>query len=393
MKLKLGEKIYEYRRKMNMTQKQFAEKLGVSYQSVSRWENEQTYPDIELIPSIADIFKISIDSLMGIEEIERKNQANAIFDSFRHEANKQDFDVEKAKNLLCEIRRDFIDIENSWYSWTRDNDKFLSHPKILPEVRNVAEAYFSINPVDHAVLQTMAYIEDEKNIESFLKKHSTIVNNSKHELLFKRYLRKGDNEKLEPERRYKFFESVITLLQPCVLCGLNEDEEINNAVMDFQINLLRLIRDYSDNDNLDIWVYYRIDLGIKRAKFLSKNGNLDEAIEQLKSTIFLLERTMRISEKQILTTSCRWLDDMVWNAEEKWCQKENKPDLDDERAIYIFARLGEIEMCNLIFPSTYYDRILSFDNNIKSIPEYKKLLKRLKELIKTRPHNDMHPKR
>ena len=69
-----------------MTQKQFAEKLGVSYQSVSRWENEETYPDMELLPAIAVVFGISVDTLMGIEEIEKEKQATDVFDSLRREA-------------------------------------------------------------------------------------------------------------------------------------------------------------------------------------------------------------------------------------------------------------------------------------------------------------------
>ena len=52
MKLTIGENIRNYRRKQDLTQEEFAERLGVSYQSVSRWENGATYPDIELLHAI-----------------------------------------------------------------------------------------------------------------------------------------------------------------------------------------------------------------------------------------------------------------------------------------------------------------------------------------------------
>ena len=50
-----------------MTQEQLAGKLGISFQSVSKWENGQAYPDVELLPVIASIFHTSIDALMGYQ--------------------------------------------------------------------------------------------------------------------------------------------------------------------------------------------------------------------------------------------------------------------------------------------------------------------------------------
>ena len=61
MKLIIGENIRDYRKKNNLTQEQFAERLGVTYQSVSRWENGTTYPDLELLPAISDLLSITLD--------------------------------------------------------------------------------------------------------------------------------------------------------------------------------------------------------------------------------------------------------------------------------------------------------------------------------------------
>ena len=49
MKLNIGETIKKLRKERDITQEEFAEVLGVSCQSVSRWENNSCYPDIELI--------------------------------------------------------------------------------------------------------------------------------------------------------------------------------------------------------------------------------------------------------------------------------------------------------------------------------------------------------
>jgi transcriptional regulator with XRE-family HTH domain/cytoskeletal protein CcmA (bactofilin family) len=63
---KLCQTITTLRKDTGMTQEQFASKLGVTFQAVSKWENGLSCPDITLIPEIAEIFKISIDELFGI---------------------------------------------------------------------------------------------------------------------------------------------------------------------------------------------------------------------------------------------------------------------------------------------------------------------------------------
>ena len=72
MKLNIGETIKRLRKEREITQEEFSEMLGVSCQSVSRWENELCYPDIELIPVIADFFGITTDTLMGIDNAAEK---------------------------------------------------------------------------------------------------------------------------------------------------------------------------------------------------------------------------------------------------------------------------------------------------------------------------------
>ena len=72
MKLNIGETIKKLRKEREITQEEFSEVLGVSCQSVSRWENNSCYPDIELIPMIAAFFGISTDKLMGIDETVEK---------------------------------------------------------------------------------------------------------------------------------------------------------------------------------------------------------------------------------------------------------------------------------------------------------------------------------
>ncbi|GAE36843.1 helix-turn-helix domain-containing protein [Halalkalibacter akibai] len=65
MKDKFAKNINRYRKEKGLTQEALARQLGVTYQAVSKWENEQAMPDISLLPEISKILKVSVDKLLG----------------------------------------------------------------------------------------------------------------------------------------------------------------------------------------------------------------------------------------------------------------------------------------------------------------------------------------
>ena len=71
--MNIGEKIYMLRTTANMSQGDLAEQLNVSRQSVSKWENNNSTPDIEKLVLIADIFEITVDELVKSESTENTN--------------------------------------------------------------------------------------------------------------------------------------------------------------------------------------------------------------------------------------------------------------------------------------------------------------------------------
>ena len=65
MEYTIGKKIAEYRRAKGMTQDELAERLGVSPQAVSKWENDLSCPDIMLLPVLAKLFDTTVDDLLS----------------------------------------------------------------------------------------------------------------------------------------------------------------------------------------------------------------------------------------------------------------------------------------------------------------------------------------
>ncbi len=79
MQLNLGNKIRELRHRDGRTQEVLADALGVTSQAVSRWESGGSYPDMEILPSIANYFGVTIDELFGYQN-DRERKIDAIID-------------------------------------------------------------------------------------------------------------------------------------------------------------------------------------------------------------------------------------------------------------------------------------------------------------------------
>ena len=62
--MELGKRLKEYRNRLGITQDDLAEKLYVSRQTVSAWENDKTYPDIHSLLMLSDLFDVSLDTLV-----------------------------------------------------------------------------------------------------------------------------------------------------------------------------------------------------------------------------------------------------------------------------------------------------------------------------------------
>lgn len=95
----LGEKIAIQRKELNYTQEQLADILGVSRQSISKWESDIAYPETEKLIELGKLFDCSMDYLMKEEVIEKGDVQTSIFTEIsRKVVNPKNKD--KSKKLL-----------------------------------------------------------------------------------------------------------------------------------------------------------------------------------------------------------------------------------------------------------------------------------------------------
>ncbi len=90
--MELGAKIKHLRCKFGLTQEQLAEKLGLSAQSVSKWENAVAMPDITLLPKLAEEFGVSIDELFDLTREQK----------LRRIENRMDLEEELPRDIFWE---------------------------------------------------------------------------------------------------------------------------------------------------------------------------------------------------------------------------------------------------------------------------------------------------
>lgn len=207
MKLTIGNNIRTLRRKADLTQEELAAQIGVSCQSVSRWEQGTTYPDMELLPVLAGLFGVTVDTLLGMPDIEKERKADEAFDALRRESMKAEIDPAAVIPLIREIRNNFIDCDGVWRLWTEGNYRCYRHPEILPEVRLLAEVYKKRHSNDIHLVETMAYVEDEAHIDEFFEKYTLPYDASERALAFDRYYQLRDWERFGRRKTLPFLSN------------------------------------------------------------------------------------------------------------------------------------------------------------------------------------------
>ncbi len=78
MDLLIGENIKRLRRERELTQEEAAAHLGISFQAISKWERGDGYPDITMLPALANYFGVSVDELIGMNKIEKSKKYDDI---------------------------------------------------------------------------------------------------------------------------------------------------------------------------------------------------------------------------------------------------------------------------------------------------------------------------
>ena len=86
--MEIGKQIKKYRKEMELSQDELAEKIFVSRQTISNWENNKNYPDVKSLLLLSSLFSVSLDILIkgDLEEMKEQIKKEDI-DVFKHDSN------------------------------------------------------------------------------------------------------------------------------------------------------------------------------------------------------------------------------------------------------------------------------------------------------------------
>ena len=141
--MKLGKKIKEYRLQKSVTQEQMAAELNISAQAISKWENNVTFPDIQMLPTLSTYFGVTIDDLFEMSVEKHFERIETMISEVRN-LSQQDFEYaerflkeqihtkeEKARSLHL-----LAELHNSRAAWHSAQAEYYAKEALLLEPEN-----------------------------------------------------------------------------------------------------------------------------------------------------------------------------------------------------------------------------------------------------------------
>lgn len=131
------------RKLKKLTQEQFAEMLGVSSKSVSRWENGVNMPDISLLPKISEILEVSLFELLGGSNEVKKENVEVVLKNTINKVSKTDRLLRILKIIIIVLLIILITVSILFFVKVYGNNKYLFN--VLPEKVKVEKIGLNYN--------------------------------------------------------------------------------------------------------------------------------------------------------------------------------------------------------------------------------------------------------
>lgn len=250
MKIKIGENLRKLRIKNELTQERLAEIFGVSPQAISRWENNSTYPDVTMFPSIANYYNISIDELMGMDDIRNELKINDIFSSVHEYESKGMIDE------AIELLRDAIKVYPN-------NCGFLSELAIALTLKHNTDSGYEFISEAIGLSERVLINSTNEKLRSTTKANLCFL-----------YLKANENEKaIKLAKTLSHVWECREMLLPEMLSGNDYVSELKKGIITI-ISVIGEKVENSKNNNLS-----RSDKIIALGPNTNLNNDLKEKIE------------------------------------------------------------------------------------------------------------------
>ena len=298
MKLPIAENIRRLRREKNITQEELALKMGVTYQSVSRWENGQAYPDMELIPKIAEYFDVSTDLLFGTDRQSKENRIEKHYEKIRQvQGDLKEF-YSACKEAYEEFPEEFS--FGLWLCRCYVSLGILPYKDHLDEIREICKNILENCTVEDYRIEAIHSIiiaEDEERIDTWLDKAPS-WKTCREVLLDSRYEHRNDPLKyMQKQKNFQTFLGYI--FYNCV------NESTPKDAIEGYITVLKLIDVMRDTaKEYDAWMPMRAEITLHLSSVYFNEGNREEGYTELEKAIDLYEKYAELPFETELSYNC-----------------------------------------------------------------------------------------
>lgn len=315
MNLPISNVIRRLRREREITQEELAAAVGVTYQSVSRWENDQAYPDMELIPKIAQYFDISTDILFGTDNESVNKKLEAHYEKIKEVQNEPEEFYQACKSAYDEFPKEFS--FGLWLCRCYVYHGIRPCENHLNEIRSICH-----NILNHCTnedfrieaLEIIVVAETEEHLDTWLNMIPS-WKSCREVLLETRYGYHRNVEKYNLLRQENFLSFIGYIFYNC-----NEWNNHNVGAENYKmiLSLIDIMRD-PDHD-IDAWLVMRADFHVRLAgEYFAQEEN-DLGYNELEKAIDLYVQYAELPLDTILSYNCSALNLLTEN---KFCKPED----------------------------------------------------------------------
>lgn len=292
MNLNFAENFKVLRKEKGVTQEKIAEALGVTSQSISRWELNICYPDLELLPSIANYFGVSVDRLLSNDADAKKKDREYYYKTIgtlSNETTEQiDFTMEYCRKYPEEDHYAYMlmnTIRDHWVNCREaDAEKYM--PLLLQNAERLLDTWYRTG-----VIRIMAEICDENDLDKWLNM-APYAGFSRRRCLIARAMNRDDNEG-RIQHGLEMLETFSLQLDRRFPDAMGAEKK---AV--FQEDVLRVVRALGkDGEIPDGWKLFYAYKQLVLSACLFRCGKTDEGWENFDAAIALCKHAVSLREE------------------------------------------------------------------------------------------------
>ena len=292
MNIKIGENIKRLRINKNITQEKLANHLRITYQTISKWERDEGYPDITMLIPIANYFEVTVDELLGTDAAKNEAKIQEYLSEYNRLSNMgyEDEKFEMIGKAYQEFSHDWR-IINKYIAkliWGEDG----GFKKNLNEIQRLCEDILERCNIDgiryeNTTVLSWVYLErgDETKSLEILDRLPGIYHTNSNQKAF--LFRGEDNKKMLKYAREainEFTEQLIIILRNILL--YNDDTlTIPEEIKGFEdvINIIKLV--YGENKYCGFMYYHLDEIYLLLGNRYIKNKEYDKGIECLHTAL------------------------------------------------------------------------------------------------------------